>query len=566
MRTITQRLTRLSTTWLTASLLASATLAAPIEVTTTDATSSTECTLTDAIDTAQNGASQGECTWSGDAIVEIEEGFTYPLASSVATVSSDLVVRGEFSAVDPAEIVWDTGQSGRFFDVASGGDLELTNLNLIGGSGYDGGALRVQAGGTAHVFGVWFEDNDAGFAGGAIDNAGTLAVEKSTFDGNSAPFAGGAIFNDGSGTVYVVDSLFADNEAALGGAFYQDGDDVAFETSTFSANDASLGGAIYGKSSDISVDFSTFRNNDGSTGSAIYMEWGSIDIGRSALTATSSQSSLCNGSTYVTSDTGNVLSDSSCGSATGDDVVGAEIVMSDLLHHGGHTQVHVPICEWDGGGCDSPLLDRDDLSLCSSSSADRDQRDQFDRIDLTGSVAAHGGTVCDVGSYESVCQTYDQNGADVTVYLHEYQVGDSDPILLDNGDCFGHELWEEEETADCSITWSVMGTRLKIVDIVFLDPECEVACFPDTSACESSCTGSGGVSADNYLPSGWSETDNTNGTYTIDAPNCTIPELDEGVAMRYLIGLEDSTDPNATTFYWDPLTPLTNSDTSGGGG
>ena len=533
--------------------------AGPVQVTTTAAVSTSHCTLADAIDTVLQGQSVGACTASQgpDAHVKIDKGATYELAAPVI-VDAALEIRGDASAVAPAVITWPAGQSGRFFDVVPGASLDLSNFGLTGGTADQGGAMRIQTSADAQLFGVTLTGHTASFAGGAIDNAGTLTIKKSSFEGNTANY-GGALYNRGGGTVHMMNSLLADNSSALGGGIYQDGASLDIEASTLSINQASLGGALYGKSGTTAVDFSTFVDNASQLGGGVFMEWGSLLLARSALTSTGAEA-LCFGSQYIQSAGGNVLSDGSCVPASAlDDITSGPIAMSPLVHHGGLTRVHVPLCDWSEGRCQSPLLDRDDLSLCAAGSAHRDQRDQFDRLSPDpSSTVISGGTACDVGAYESVCQGSVVSGPDVMVTLREYQVLDDDPVLLDNGDCFGHPLWEEGSDNHCSISWMVQGARLEVVDIAFLDPSCQETCFPDTTACEQHCTGFGGPAADNFLPAGWSEVNHGN-RYAVEVADCQLPTLEANESMRYLIGLRDKT-TGESLGYWDPKTPILNED------
>ena len=534
-----------------------ASYAGPVQVTTTAAASTSHCTLADAIDTVLQGQAIGACPWSPDAYVKIDKGLTYELAAPV-TVDAALDIRGDASAVDAALITWPAGQSGRFFDVVPGASLDLSNLRLAGGSADQGGAVRIQPSADARLFGVTLTGHTASYAGGAIDNAATLTIINSSLEGNTANY-GGALYNRGSGTVHITNSLLADNSSSLGGGIYQDGASLDIETSTLSANQAALGGALFNKKGAAAIDFSTFVDNASQLAGSVFMEWGSLLLARSALTSTGAEA-LCFGSQYIQSAGGNVLSDSSCVPASAlDEVTSQPIAMSPLVHHGGLTRVHVPLCDWSQGRCQSPLFDRDDLSLCAAGSTHRDQRDQFNRLSPNpSSITISGGAACDVGAYESVCQGSVVTGPDVMVTLREYQVMDGEPVLLDNGDCFGHPLWDEGSTNNCSISWTVQGARLEVEDIAFLDPSCQETCFPDTAACEQHCTGVGGPAADNFLPAGWTEVNGGN-SYTVEVADCQLPALAENESMRYLIGLRDKM-TGESLGYWDPKTPILNED------
>ncbi|MEO1087980.1 MAG: hypothetical protein AAFY88_27415, partial [Acidobacteriota bacterium] len=403
---------------------------------------------------ALDGVATGACVTAadnrgpGDVWVELPDAAAYALNATVV-VDGELQIFGEPAATAPASIVWAPGSSGRFFDVTASGDLTLSRVELSGGDAYSGGAVRVAAGGVGTFSGMTFTGNTASFSGGAISNAGSVEVKWSTFDGNHASF-GGAIHNSGDGTADIFNSLFVANSASMGGAIYQNGSSqsaVDVKNTTFSANSGFYGGAYYGKSGDGSVDFSTLRNNAAQAGSAVFMEWGGLTISRSAWTHDGSMS-LCFGAFYITSTGGNVFSDGSCSATSGDDVTGAPVAMSPLVDHGGFTEVHVPLCDWSGGTCESPLINRDDLALCAPGIVERDQRDQFNRLSVDeGNVATSGGPACDVGAYEAVCQGSSVYQETVLVQLHGYQSAQGEPALLDNGDCFGHPLWETGSTS-----------------------------------------------------------------------------------------------------------------------
>lgn len=138
----------------------------------------------------------------------------------------------------------DNGSNARFESV-SGGAIS---------NGAGGGAT-----GTLTVVDSTFTDNQTGAFGGAIDNAdqggsGTATIENSTFTGNSDMHNnGGAIDNGdnfGVGTLTVADSTFTDNVDPVGdGGAVDNGNDggtgtLFVEGSTFSANSAAQGGAV----------------------------------------------------------------------------------------------------------------------------------------------------------------------------------------------------------------------------------------------------------------------------------------------------------------------------------
>ena len=130
--------------------------------------------------------------------------------------------------------------------------------------------------------------------------------------------------------------------------------------------------------------------------------------------------------------------------------------------------------------------------------------------------------------------------------LHEFQVVSEDaPVLLDNGACAGHPLFDEDP-AGCSIGWLSQGARLTVEDIIFIDPACPHECFPDAELCAQTCA----VAS----PAGWNvDPAPSQGTFAFDVPGCEIPD---GV-WRYVIELKDQLIPMSPPIYWDPLTPVT---------
>jgi predicted outer membrane repeat protein len=127
------------------------------------------------------------------------------------------------------------------------GDLKVINVNFTDGGGNDGyGGAIENDGGTLHVEGGIFSDNEAGAYGGAIYNDGDMTVSNATFTHNDAEY-GGAIYNEDEASVD--GSSFTSNGSPYsnyyGGAIYND-DDLDIAYSGFVANSTGdYGGAIY---------------------------------------------------------------------------------------------------------------------------------------------------------------------------------------------------------------------------------------------------------------------------------------------------------------------------------
>ncbi len=119
----------------------------------------------------------------------------------------------------------------RLFYIGVTGQVTLRQVTLRGGCS-DGNQIT----------------NPASLVGGAIYNAGSLALEQTTLDGNAAYAGGGAIFNDTNATLVVNNAWITYNStlATAGGGIYGKGR-LALTDTTLSGNAATgyKGGGIY---------------------------------------------------------------------------------------------------------------------------------------------------------------------------------------------------------------------------------------------------------------------------------------------------------------------------------
>ncbi|NWJ49103.1 MAG: hypothetical protein HXX08_24870 [Chloroflexi bacterium] len=137
----------------------------------------------------------------------------------------------------------------QIFNVNSGKSLSLTNLNLTGGKGSDGGAIYNY--GNVTISNSTLSGNSAtsGY-GGAIENLGNMTISNSTLSGNSAT-GGGAIENYNNGSVTISNSTLYSNSASQygGGAIVNWSGTVTLTNSSLYSNSATIvGGAIYNTS------------------------------------------------------------------------------------------------------------------------------------------------------------------------------------------------------------------------------------------------------------------------------------------------------------------------------
>ncbi len=537
--------------------LAGSAWGAPIQVETTAASSTAECTLAEAMAIANAGdptdPAVDDCVWNGvgDPEIHLEEA-TYETAGVLPFVIDSGVTMtikgggGNTAATirrDPADPLRN------FFKVK--GTLMLTNVTLTGGEAGAGGAINLFEGGALTLSVCRFLGNSATDKGGAIHSRGALVVSNCTFDGNSAGYRGGAIYGGSVGTITISNSAFVDNSSeGDGGAvaiFSKPGGidpDLEIESSTFSSNDADWGGALAVVRGEASVDMSTFKDNTSMTfGSAIAVaaSRATVTLKRSAFAGCDSCSpavaDLCDGP--VTSGGNNAAEDDSCGlSGTGDQQTVA-LNLSELVdNHGGLTPVHVPLCLWtEEGTCDSPLIEQYD---CEAGS--RDQRDQFGRDE------EKAGEYCDVGAYESICSdVHTLSDTLQQVELHGYQVGGATQ-LLDNGGCYSHTI-TFEGTEDCRLEWLV-DTQLVVSDVIHIEfdeasclyPSGEpVNCFTRPEDCAAHC-----ALPD---PAGWTEYTASGGRFGFDIPSCVVEPF------RYVVEYHHFSTPN-NKLHWDPRNPI----------
>jgi hypothetical protein len=123
--------------------------------------------------------------------------------------------------------------------------------------------------------------------GGGIDNAGTLAVTRSTVSGNEAFIAGGGIYNGGGGVVTVTSSTLTGNTAGgEGGGIENDtGGVVAVIRSTVAGNAAGNtgGGMLNSDGGVVTVTDTTVASNSGRQGGGGLMNEGTMTVTSSTI-------------------------------------------------------------------------------------------------------------------------------------------------------------------------------------------------------------------------------------------------------------------------------------------
>ncbi len=188
-------------------------------------------------------------------------------------------------------------------------------------AGYGGGAFFA---GTATVSGAVFEDNEAVWGGGgAYLESGVVSISGAVFRDNASSMildgGGGAIFTEG--TLRLYDSVVEGNEStSRGGAILADQSSIELYNSIFANNYASMkGGAIYNDYGYSTVVNCTFVDNDGHDGGAMYLDDGFATIDNTVFA--SNVADYCSGGvmaysivmTYRNNDSWNNVPGNYCG-------------------------------------------------------------------------------------------------------------------------------------------------------------------------------------------------------------------------------------------------------------
>lgn len=328
------------------------------------------CSLRDAITAANTDTATGGCpAGRGADIIVLAASAIYTLTvvdntdpshgpNGLPVITSDITIDGNGSTL--IRSTTDGIPEFRFFQVESGGWLRLRHVTLSNGkvaSGYLGGAIFNQ-------------------------NGGTVTITSSTLSANSADNNGGAIFNNQDATLTVNGTTFTGNSALNGGGIYNWGT-VTAANSTFTGNSASFGGGINNGNGNVTIINSTLAGNSASTsGGNLYNTGGSTIMIRNTIVADSVAGGNCSG---AIGDGGNNLrwpaSDTSCVGAFGDPKLGA------LADNGGPTQTMA----LQSG---SAALEKGNTTVCAI--------DPVNGLDQRGASRPNPtGTTCDIGAFEA---------------------------------------------------------------------------------------------------------------------------------------------------------------------
>ena len=227
------------------------------------------CRLEDAIRSANDDRAWGGCNagWGADTL-ELSRDIS--LARSLPQIRSHIAIKGNWHSIDG-------NRRHQIFYVESGASLTIENLILTGGVGIDEGSLTdgdYKLGGaifnlgSVSVLASTFHDNYAEDAGGAILNNGSLQVSGSLFRDNNARIAA-AIDNWSEGAVtHISDTEFSNNHASQYGGAIDNGGSMTVERSAFYDNSGDSGGAINNFTA-LGVHDSSFSGNSARSGGAL---------------------------------------------------------------------------------------------------------------------------------------------------------------------------------------------------------------------------------------------------------------------------------------------------------
>lgn len=365
-------------------LAAAPALAATITVTTTDQSSTTACTLTDAILAANSDEPSNACpAGSGADTIELAPGATYVLTSSydgedgLPVITSTITIQGHGAAVRR-----ESESEFRIFRVADASAVVTIN------------DLTVSGGAISGIVG----------AGGANVSvlSGVLTLNRSTISGGTADGfrAGGGLYN-GGGTLNVNDSTISGNLAGGGLAVFSGITNVSNSTVSGNVSHAPGGGGIV-VSGILTVNDSTISGNvnDGlfnsaGSGSGLYVvnEGSSATLRRTIVSGNignlADREILVVSGGVVMGNGHNIIGhdDSAATSGftpSGTDIVPVETlaeILGPLANNGGPTHTHeLPQ--------DSPAIDAVPTADCPPPATD--QR----------GVVRPQGAACDAGAFE----------------------------------------------------------------------------------------------------------------------------------------------------------------------
>ncbi len=237
-----------------------------------------QCALREAIESINTNTSFGGCTNPGGAdtialgpgtfVLDISSGVGPANSSGGVRILAPTTVQGAGSG--QTTIQGDPGLGSDLIEIGVGSGDDVTLMDFTVENSQDGSAIDffpADDGTVVTLANLVVRDNASPFSGAGLNIQGdrnvTIRVERSVFENNTAGFGGGAIDcrNDGDVEVNLIllDVLFRDNRAVAdsispdplgggnsrGGAVLLSGCDATIENVTFDSNRADNGGGLF---------------------------------------------------------------------------------------------------------------------------------------------------------------------------------------------------------------------------------------------------------------------------------------------------------------------------------
>jgi CSLREA domain-containing protein len=423
------------------------TSAAGITVNTTDDESNSDgdCSLREAIESANGDSAVDACTaGSGADVISVPAG-TYVLSMGSLFIFTDMTVNG---AGATTTIIDGDGVTDTVVDVGSKGPITvvISDVTIQGGNADgDGGGADVDSQADVTFNDSLITNNEASSDGGGIANFdGTVTLNGSAVTENTAGDEGGGIYNEGPDTLILNDSVVSGNSAEEGGGIMNEFDAAAIITnstisdnsatsdgggitneqccgveatvitnSTVSGNSAggfgggienadegaldltnvTISGNTAGAGGGISADFATtatltnvtITDNNAKSGGGIYNS-GEVSVGNTIVSANTSTNCFNEPQAGAITSAGHNMEDTdTCGFAATGDQPNTDPTLGALTDNGGPTETHALLAG-------SPAIDAADGAICPAD----DQRGVTRPIDGD----EDGTPNCDVGAYE----------------------------------------------------------------------------------------------------------------------------------------------------------------------
>ncbi len=296
----------------------------------------------------------------------------------------------------------------RPFTIAANTSIIFDGITIIGGNvqNSDGGAIA-----NAGTLAIWYStilSNSTNSNGGGIYNNGQLTIGNSTISSNPTNGNGGGIYNDGQltiesstissnptsgngGGIYNNDYLFiqystiASNSTSGNGGGIYNNDHLVIQNSTTSGNSAvGNGGGIAHYGTSATMKHVTIANNSATlNGDAVFAAAGKVIDTVHSIIASNNKGDNC--SATINSFGSNISSDNSCNLNTPGDMNNVDPLLRPLADNYGPTWTHALMPA-------SPAIDAADFV----GSLSYDQR----------GIRRPQGATYDIGSFEVDCAPY----------------------------------------------------------------------------------------------------------------------------------------------------------------